>query len=107
MRFYRLENVRAILARAHPDARRHLFKALCWYRQAALVQQAHPLVSGYWRKRDRRSRRPGAAPEGPITAWWHRVGRSARSARSWWLFGREMHALWRETRLFQPDSGVR
>jgi radical SAM superfamily enzyme YgiQ (UPF0313 family) len=107
LRFYRLENVRAILARAHPRARRHLFKALCWYRQAALVQQAHPLVSGYWRKRDRRSRRPGVTPEGPFTARWRGAARTARSARSWWRFGREMHALWREILALPPESGVR
>ena len=50
-RFYRYENVKAILARAHPRAHSHCFKALLWYRQAALVQHAHPLVSGFWRRR--------------------------------------------------------
>lgn len=106
LRFYRLDNVRAILARAQPQARRHLFKALLWYRQAALVQQAHPLVSGFWRKRDRGSRRVGAPPEGWLAARQRRARDAARSARAWWSFGREMAALWREMRAGQPDRPV-
>jgi radical SAM superfamily enzyme YgiQ (UPF0313 family) len=96
LRFYRLENVRAILARAQPRARRHLWKALFWYRQAALVQQAHPLVSGFWRRRDRASRRPGSPPEGVLTAARRRVQQGLRSGRAWWKFGREMLGLRRE-----------
>ena len=98
LRFYRLDNVHAILARAHPRARRHLWKALIWYRQAALVQHAHPLVSGFWRKRDRASRRPGATRLGLFESLRKRAQQSARSARAWWVLGREMHELWRETR---------
>lgn len=96
--FYRYENVKAILARAHPRAHSHAFKALLWYRQAALVQQAHPLVSGFWRRRDRDSRRPGFGAESRLASWSRSVRETSRSARLWWHFGQEMRALWQETR---------
>ena len=101
--FYRYDNVKAILERAHPRAYAHCFKALLWYRQAALVQRAHPLSSGFWRRRDRNSRRPGVARESLPASWLRRGGAGLRSARAWWTFGREMHGLWRETRPAEGD----
>jgi hypothetical protein len=57
--FYSYDNLRAILQRVHPRAYESVFGALLWYRQAALLQGKHPLAAGFWRKRDRGSRRPG------------------------------------------------
>ena len=79
--FYSYDNVRAILQRARPRAYKSLFGALVWYRQAALLQEKHPLAAGFWRKRDRGSRRPGFPRETLLGALPRQIGENLSSAR--------------------------
>ncbi len=96
--FYRYDNMRAILQRIHPRAYQSAFGALLWYRQAALLQRKHPLAAGFWRKRDRGSRRPGFPRETRSGALWRQLRDNATSARRALPMAVETVRLLRETR---------
>jgi radical SAM superfamily enzyme YgiQ (UPF0313 family) len=79
--FYSYDNMRTILQRVRPRAYQSAFGALLWYRQAALLQGKHPLAAGFWRKRDRGSRRPGFPRETLLRALLRQTRDNLSSAR--------------------------
>jgi len=96
--FYGYDNVRAILGRIRPEAFSSCFASLVWYRQSVIVQRAHPLASGLWRRRDRDMRRPDFGRESLAAAWIRRSRDGWLSARRGLPLTAEMIRLWRETR---------
>ena len=104
--FYEFENVKRILSHVHPRAYRNCFTAILWYRQAALLQGAHPLVSGFWRKRDRHTRREGFPRETLVRSWGRRLRRARSDAGGWGRFWGEALRLWWETRGAAPGPGT-
>jgi radical SAM superfamily enzyme YgiQ (UPF0313 family) len=103
--FYEYDNVRAVLSRVRPQAYKSCFGALVWYRQATLIQHAHPLVAGFWRKRDRRSRRPGFEREGLLESWVRRGRDNLSAARRGLPLLAETYRLWRETHRSDDTRG--
>jgi radical SAM superfamily enzyme YgiQ (UPF0313 family) len=96
--FYSYDNLRAILQRVHPRAYESVFGALLWYRQAALLQGKHPLAAGFWRKRDRGSRRPGFPRETWLGALPRQIRDNLSSARRALPMAAETLRLLLETR---------
>jgi hypothetical protein len=79
-----------------------VLKNLIWYR-AAMIEGAHPMMTGFFRLKDRRSRRPGF----PIERRWAFARRRAREAahqvRAYARLYREMRELWLLTRIRRDD----
>ena len=63
--FYSFEDMRRTLLRQNPHTYWGMFKVILWYR-AAMVEGAHPMVTGFFRLKDRTSRRPGYPIEGRV-----------------------------------------
>ena len=96
--FYGMENMKAVLQRAHPRNYWGIFSNFIWYKNAVEVEGGHPMLSGFFRLRDRIQRRPGY----PILTRRQHLQRNARDwircARLWTRLALEMEELWLQTR---------
>jgi hypothetical protein len=98
--FYSKENLIKILARwSHrPAAYWNLLFVYLWYKNAALIEQEHPMIAGFFRLKDRRSRRSGFAVDSwPVHAW-KRTREILRLIRAWARLLKEMEEIWLATR---------
>lgn len=96
--FYSFEHMRLSLLRQNPHTYWAVMKNLIWYR-AAMAEGAHPMITGFVRLKDRRSRRPGL----PIERRWaflrRRVREHAYILREYVKIALEMQDLWLRTRI--------
>jgi radical SAM superfamily enzyme YgiQ (UPF0313 family) len=96
--FYSFENMKEILESTSPERYWNVFKNFFWWKGAVAVEGVHPMVAGFFRRKERLGRRPGM----PIEPRWQFTKMRAREAwRKWlgWLrLFREMEELWLETR---------
>lgn len=101
--FYSFENMRAILSRVPLDNYWGVFRNFIWAKNAAGIEGEHPMITGFWRFKDRLTRRPGF----PILSRWaHFVGQvreKATQIRQWAVLLLEMEELWLQTR---PVTGL-
>jgi radical SAM superfamily enzyme YgiQ (UPF0313 family) len=96
--FYSFENMRAVLRRA--PARlywNHLFRFM-WYKNSVMTEDRHPMLSGFFRLKGRKHRRPGF----PVISRWEYLRTRAHEVREY-LAGAlrillEMEELWLQTR---------
>jgi radical SAM superfamily enzyme YgiQ (UPF0313 family) len=104
--FYSFENMRDILEATPPDRYWNVFKNFIWAKSAVFIECQHPMISGYFRRMDRRSRRPGFARE----SWWgnrkRRLAESRRKAAAWIALLLEMEELWLQTRKMSERERV-
>jgi len=98
--FYRKENLIKILSRwsHNPLAYWNLLFLYLWYKNAALIEREHPMIAGFFRLKDRRSRRPGFAVDPWPVHLWKRTQDMLRLARSWVGLLKEMEEIWLATR---------
>jgi radical SAM superfamily enzyme YgiQ (UPF0313 family) len=100
--FYSFEHMRRSLLAQNPHTYWPVLKNLIWYR-AAMIEGAHPMITGFLRLKDRRSRRPGF----PIERRWAFARRRARETghlvREYARLYREMRELWLLTRIRRDD----
>ena len=97
--FYSFENMKRILegGRQHRRYWDMLWKFF-WYKGSVMIENSHPMVTGFFRRKGRKERRPGCGYE----PWWqHLKTRAAENARVvvgmvkiWW----ELQELWLQTR---------
>jgi len=80
-----------------------LFWCFLWYR-AAMIEGTHPMVTGFFRLKDRRSRRTGRPIEGRTRFWLRRTRETLNALRGYATLLVEMQQLWRATRLSRRDS---
>jgi hypothetical protein len=98
--FYSKEHLTRVLSRWNhlPSVYWNLFFVYLWYKNAALIEQEHPMIAGFLRLKDRRSRRPGFAVDSwPVHAW-KRTRELLRLARAWAGFLKEMEEIWLASR---------
>lgn len=98
--FYSKENMTKILARWQHNATAYwnLLNVFLWYKNAALIEKQHPMVAGFFRLKDRRSRRPTFAI-GPLPVHlWKRTKEIGRLFVAWARFLKEMEEIWLQTR---------
>ncbi len=96
--FYSFENMRAILSRVAPKNYWEVFRNFIWTKNSAEIEGEHPMITGFWRFKDRLSRRPGWPVPG---AWEHfaaQVREKAGQVRAWAALLLEMEELWLQTR---------
>lgn len=98
--FYSKENLIKILTRwSHrPTAYWNLLFVYLWYKNAALIEHEHPMIAGFFRLKDRRSRRPGSAIDPWPVHLWKRTREVLRLIRSWAGLLKEMEEIWLATR---------
>jgi hypothetical protein len=100
--FYSFENMRRSLLAQNPHTYWAVLKNLLWYR-AAMFEGAHPMITGFFRLKDRCSRRPTF----PIERRWPFVRRRAReiahALHGYLKLYVEMQQLWLLTRIRRDD----
>jgi hypothetical protein len=100
--FYAFEPMRQSLLRQNPHTYWAVLKNLIWYR-AGMSEDAHPMVTGFFRLKDRRSRRPGFPIEGRVAFWRRRVREMAGQIKDYAMIYLEMQELWLLTRIRHSD----
>ena len=102
--FYTPDHMRRSLLRQNPHTYWGMFKCFLWYR-ASMVEGTHPMVTGFFRLKDRRSRRPGF----PIESRWQFFRRRAReTGRITMGYAKlllEMQEIWLATRIRHEEYG--
>ncbi len=101
--FYTTEHMRAALLRQSPRTYWGLFKCFLWYR-AAMIEGTHPMVTGFVRLKDRRSRRPGWPIERRLPFVRRRVLELGRLSIAYLRLIVEMQELWLATRIRLEDD---
>lgn len=98
--FYSKENLIKILSRwsHNPGVYWNLFVNLIWYKNAALIEKEHPMIAGFFRLKDRRSRRPGFSIDSLPVHLWKRTKEVTRLFVSWARFLKELEEIWLQTR---------
>ncbi len=98
--FYSKENITRILARwsANPRAYWSAVFMLLWYKNAALIEKTHPMIAGFFRLKDRRTRRPGYAVDSLPVHVWKRTREVLRLLVAWARCLKEMEEIWLQTR---------
>jgi len=100
--FYSYDHMRRVLLRQNPHTYWGMFKCFVWYR-AAMAEGSHPMMTGFVRLKDRRSRRPGFPVEGRLAFLARRAWELLGLARSHAKLVLEMQELWVETRIRGSD----
>ena len=98
--FYSKENITKILSRwsHNPRVYWNLVFLLMWYKNAALIEKQHPMIAGFFRLKDRRSRRPGFSIDSLPVHIFKRAKDVFRLVVSWTHFLKEMEEIWLQTR---------
>jgi radical SAM superfamily enzyme YgiQ (UPF0313 family) len=98
--FYSKENMIRVLSRwkDHPRNYWNLMSIFFWYKNAALIEKQHPMVAGFFRLKERKTRRPGYAVDSLPVHVWKRAGEISRLLITWAKFLKEMEEVWLQSR---------
>jgi len=98
--FYSKENMIKILSRwnHHPQTYWNLLSIFFWYKNAALIEREHPMIAGFFRLKERLSRRPGFAIDPLRVHLWKRAKEIFHLFIAWAKFLKEMEEVWLQTR---------
>jgi radical SAM superfamily enzyme YgiQ (UPF0313 family) len=98
--FYSKEYMTKVLARwtNHPKAYWNLMSVFFWYKNAALIEKQHPMIAGFFRLKERKSRRPGFAIDSLPVHMWKRSKEIVALFIAWAKFLKEMEEVWLQTR---------
>ena len=94
---YSKENMVNTLLRSTPEHRRHLFWLFAWYRYSAL-EGIHPMATGVYRLKDRKSRRPIFARENVFQYGWRRTKDAFHGFKRYMSLFFEFQEIWMLTR---------
>jgi radical SAM superfamily enzyme YgiQ (UPF0313 family) len=98
--FYSKENMIKILSRWNHNAKAYwnLMSVFFWYKNAAVIEKEHPMIAGFFRLKDRLSRRPGFAID-PLPAHLRKRAKEVVALFiSWAKFLKEMEEVWLQSR---------
>ena len=98
--FYSKENMIRVLSRWSHDPKNYwnLMSVFFWYKNAALIEKQHPMIAGFFRLKDRRSRRPGYAVDSLPVHLWKRAKEVTQLFFDWACFLKEMEEVWLQSR---------
>ncbi len=98
--FYSKENITRILARwsHNPRIYWNAVFMLMWYKNAALIEKTHPMIAGFFRLKDRCTRRPGFVVDSLPVHLWKRTKDVIHLLVSWARLLKEMEEIWLQTR---------
>jgi hypothetical protein len=90
--------MRDILRATPPERYWNVFRNFIWAKSSVFIEYQHPMISGYFRCRDRSSRRPGFERVSWWAHHWQQLTDSRRKAAAWVALLLEMEELWLQTR---------
>jgi radical SAM superfamily enzyme YgiQ (UPF0313 family) len=96
--FYEPAAMRRQLASIAPDLRITLLQLYLWYKSAAELEGAHPMLSGVFRLKPRTDRRPGFAIESRLSHHARRIPEAWAMLRGYGTLLAELRDLWAATR---------
>jgi len=98
--FYSKENMIKILSRWNhkPKVYWNLMSLFFWYKNAAVIEREHPMIAGFFRLKDRLSRRPGFSVDPLSVHFWKRAKEVRQLFIAWAKFLKEMEEVWLQTR---------
>ena len=98
--FYSKENMIQALSKwaDRPHNYWNLMAIFFWYKNAALIEKQHPMVAGFFRLKDRKTRRSGYAVESIPVHYWKRAKEISELLITWAKFLKEMEEVWLQTR---------
>jgi radical SAM superfamily enzyme YgiQ (UPF0313 family) len=98
--FYSKENMIKVLSRwnHNPKVYWNLMSIFFWYKNAAVIEREHPMIAGFFRLKDRLSRRPGFASDSLPVHLWKRTKEVLHLFIAWAKFLKEMEEVWLQTR---------
>jgi radical SAM superfamily enzyme YgiQ (UPF0313 family) len=98
--FYSKENMIKVLSRwnHNPKVYWNLISIFFWYKNAAVIEREHPMIAGFFRLKDRLSRRPGFAVDTLPVHLWMRAKEVLHLFIAWAKFIKEMEEVWLQTR---------
>lgn len=98
--FYSKENMIRVLSRWTDNTKAYwnLISIFFWYKNAALIEKQHPMIAGFFRLKDRKSRRPGFAIDRVSVHLWKRSKEIVTLFIEWTKFLKEMEEVWLQTR---------
>ncbi len=100
--FYTFDHMKRALLRQNPHTYWGMFKCFMWYR-ASMIEGTHPMVTGFFRMKDRLSRRPGFPIEGRWQFFKRRCRENAHITLAYAKLLLEMQELWLATRIRHED----
>jgi radical SAM superfamily enzyme YgiQ (UPF0313 family) len=100
--FYAFDQMERALLRQNPHTYWGLFKVFLWYR-VSMLEQAHPMITGFLRLKRRTARRPGLPLEGRIRFMRQRIADTWSLCRGYLGVALEMQELWLRTRIRRRD----
>ncbi len=103
--FYSPDHIRTVLRRAaaNPLGRpQTTLTTLLWFKLMTMFEGVHPLEGGAFRRKSRRDRRYGAAPENPVVFYPRYLGEIVSKAWRYWAVYRRCKAILQEV-LAAPD----
>ncbi|HEU4401426.1 MAG TPA: radical SAM protein [Candidatus Polarisedimenticolia bacterium] len=101
--FYSFEGMREALLRANHRTYWGMFKNYIWYK-VAMIEDAHPMITGFVRLKDRKERRRGRAVEGRLAHLKRRLPEIVAQIRAYVRLFLEMEELWLQTRHVAPPT---
>lgn len=93
-RFYTPEHLSARLAATAPELRPTLLQVYLWYLATFRVQGAHPMLTGFLRRKPRRERRPGSEPRSAVGHAGRRVVETGREIAGYAGVLRDLYSAW-------------
>lgn len=96
--FYSFENMKHILLGTSAERYWNVFKNFFWAKSSIFIEGQHPMMAGYFRRKDRKDRRPGCSIEPFWRHAWNRLGEMGRKLSGWGQLFLEMEELWLQTR---------
>lgn len=96
--FYSFEHMREVLTEADPKNYWDIFRNFFWYKNSALNEGLHPMISGLFRLKDRTSRRAIFPRESRLDHLKRRIPEVYRYLRALLALALEMEELWLQTR---------
>ncbi|MDR2168605.1 MAG: radical SAM protein [Planctomycetaceae bacterium] len=96
--FYSKEHCTKILKRLPKDHYWLMFWNLIWYRYSGVLSGTHPMMTGFFRRKDRLDRRPDMPREGVLRFAWRRVKDFLFDAGSYVKLFFEFQEIWFLTR---------
>ncbi|MGB7624043.1 MAG: radical SAM protein [Terriglobia bacterium] len=97
--FYSFDNMKRILLRSSPRNYWNILRNFIWYKNAALIERRHPMMGGFFRRKNRATIRPGF----PVPSRWAfakmRVREISAYLKAMVKLILEMEELWLQTRV--------
>ncbi len=98
--FYSKENMIRVMSRwnHNPKVYWERISNFIWYKNAAIIEREHPMIAGFFRLKDRLSRRPGFSTDPLPVHLWKRTKDITQLLISWAKFLKEMEEAWLQSR---------